>query len=645
MNNRYLLFYGAVLFLMIMAACAPQAQPADLPGSAPLGTEEVAPGDTDDLPVVDLVTLDLGEPPAGTSMRWLDDSLLVFVPGGEFEMGAGDRDNPVHKISLASFWIQNTEVTNRMYQVCVAAGVCTPPLDEKAAADLNDYFLRDRPAVDVSWEQSRTYCEWIGGTNPTEAQWEFAARGSDGNLFPWGDGQPTCDLSNFQGCLGKSSRVLEHPGGRSPFNALDMAGNVYEWVGDWYDPDYYPNGPDADPQGPNNGTERVVRGGSFESLPDELVSAKRFSELPQNHRADLGFRCVVEKPVIAPPYCETSAILPGDPSTPPPSTQCDIDLREAGRDCGQVSYDVDGPGRILSAGAVSSLTCERYSDSRVFCSGPGSTTGVVSVLYLCGEITPGMRRADPDCLAGYDFAPGSEVRCEYVPSPTPSGEECPGGVAVVGTDGETRCVHERHPVGEVREVTSEELSRGDCPPGMTPGTDSAGNPVCRGTAPDGRTVECARGEIPMMAADGSIRCVTPRLERSLEPVRESIEEAPCAEVGTYLSTDGICVGIAPEPGSTPTCLEGFTYDEQAGCCQAPAGGTYPGCGPDEVRYTSYGCGIPPDASGAVAVVTTFNATTGACGGRREGSDCSSYGEEISCNAAGCSWDKFSGTCN
>jgi formylglycine-generating enzyme required for sulfatase activity len=645
MDRRYQFIYGATLLLMSLAACAPQAQPTDLPASMPLATEEVAPGETADLPVIEPITLDLGDPPAGTSMRWLDDSRLVFVPGAEFEMGAGDRDNPAHRVSLASFWIQNTEVTNRMYQVCVAAGVCTPPLDPKASVDLNDYFLRDRPVVNVNWEQAQTYCGWINGTVPTEAQWELAARGLEGNLYPWGDGQPTCDLTNFQNCLGKSSRVLDHPDGRSPFNALDMAGNVFEWVGDWYDPDYYPNGPDMDPQGPNSGIERVVRGGGFESLPDDLASTRRFSESPQNHRADLGFRCVVQEPVIAPPFCETSAIVPGDPSVPPPTARCDIDVSEAGHGCGQVSYDIVGPGRILSAGAISSLTCERYSDSRVACSGPGSTTGVVSVLYFCGEITPGMRRADPSCLSGYDWAPGSEVRCEYVPSPPPSDAECRSGSPVPGPDGEPMCVDIAPASGEtIREVV-EESPGGGCAPGMTPGTDSAGNPVCRATTPDGRTVECSPGEVPVIGSDGSINCVTRRVVVDRESIREVREEDPCPEVGTYRSADGVCVGLAPGPGSTPTCLEGFSYNEQAGCCQAPVGGIYPGCGPDEVRYTGYGCGSRPDASGAVAVVTTFNATTGACGGSSGGPDCSSYGGEIACNAAGCSWDKVSGTCN
>ena len=103
--------------------------------------------------------------------------------------------------------------------------------------------MADFPVVGVRWDQAENYCHSIGGFLPTEAQWEKTARGPDGNLYPWGNTEPNCELLNFNECLGDTSPVIDYPAGASPYEVLDMAGNVFEWVADWYKLDYYVEAP------------------------------------------------------------------------------------------------------------------------------------------------------------------------------------------------------------------------------------------------------------------------------------------------------------------------------------------------------------------------------------------------------------------
>ena len=218
----------------------------------------------------------------------------VFVPGGTFAMGSDygkANETPVHYVTLESFWIDQTEVTNAQYAECVAAGVC----ERSEYADDPEFNGPDYPAVGVNWYDAKAYCEWAGGRLPTEAEWEYAARGPRGRFYPWGNASPTCTLAQFAECNGATIPVGSLVAGESWVGAQDMAGNVWEWVNDWYDADYYRNSPERNPHGPSSGEAKVLRGGSWSSNAQSVRSAFRLNVDPSNSNYNnYGFRCTQE---------------------------------------------------------------------------------------------------------------------------------------------------------------------------------------------------------------------------------------------------------------------------------------------------------------------------------------------------------------
>ncbi|NPV87581.1 MAG: SUMF1/EgtB/PvdO family nonheme iron enzyme [Anaerolineae bacterium] len=229
---------------------------------------------------------------------------LVYVPAGEFEMGSqeGDYDErPVHTVYLDAYWIDRTEVTNAMYAKCVQDGACDEP-GSRGSATRSDYYgnssYADYPVINVDWHMADAYCRWAGRRLPSEAEWEKAARGTDGREYPWGDGAPSCGLANYDAgnyCVGDTSAVGSYPEGASPYGALDMAGNVWEWVADWYDANYYANSPRENPKGASSGEYRVVRGGSWYYVVISVRAANRGRSVPSvtNDTSDGGFRCAL----------------------------------------------------------------------------------------------------------------------------------------------------------------------------------------------------------------------------------------------------------------------------------------------------------------------------------------------------------------
>ena len=229
---------------------------------------------------------------------------MVLVPAGEFIMGDNNgqqNEKPAHRVYLDAFYIDTYEVTNKRYQDCVSAGMCQPPINtfsETRSSYFGNPTYDDYPVIYVSWNMSRTYCEWRGADLPTEAQWEKAARGTAGRKYPWGEEWPDCRRVNFLDfstgvCVGDTSAVGSYESGKSPYGVYDMAGNVLEWIADWYSETYYQNSPGANPTGPDSGQFRMSRGGAWYGQVDHLYAYGRHVSLnpyPSGYH-DAGFRC------------------------------------------------------------------------------------------------------------------------------------------------------------------------------------------------------------------------------------------------------------------------------------------------------------------------------------------------------------------
>jgi len=251
----------------------------DTPTLAPTSTHTPAPTPTPTVPAA-----------APPRVREKDGMVKVYVPAGEFEMGSTDGysdEQPVHTVALDALWIDQTEVTNAQYTLCVKDGKC----EQSSYADDADFNRDDYPVVGVFWNDAVTYCQWAGARLPTEAEWEYAARGLEGNVYPWGDETPTCELAQYTDCSGYTVPVGSLPDGASWCGALGMAGNVWEWVADWYDEDYYGSSPSQNPAGPSSGEYKVLRGGSWLYPPTYVRSANRFRNDPDYRYNLIGFRC------------------------------------------------------------------------------------------------------------------------------------------------------------------------------------------------------------------------------------------------------------------------------------------------------------------------------------------------------------------
>lgn len=238
---------------------------------------------------------------------------MVLVPAGEFVMGSRNIDAVIqecksyvtecdqtwfqdelipHTVFLDDFYMDIYEVTNRNYAVCVDAGACQPPVNTTSSTR-SSYFgdpgFDDYPVIFIDWNMAKTYCEWRGARLPTEAEWEKAARGVDERTYPWGE-EIDNTFANYNNNFGDTSPVGSYESNQSPYGIYDMAGNVWEWVADYYSESYYRDSPASNPPGPSSGQGKVLRGGSWYDPAYLIRTTTRFMQVEPVDN-NYGFRC------------------------------------------------------------------------------------------------------------------------------------------------------------------------------------------------------------------------------------------------------------------------------------------------------------------------------------------------------------------
>ena len=241
-----------------------------------------------------------GQPPAEIAGK--DGAPMTLVPCGEFDMGSpeqgGDEDErPQHRVHVDAFYVDLYQITNGRYAAFLKNTRRAEPRGWKNVTLPAD---SDLPVVGVTWQDAAAFCRWAGNRLLTEAEWEKAARGTDGRKYPWGDDEPSPRHANY----GKSEddpeahllAVGSLEAGKSPYGVYDMAGNVWEWVADWYGETYYRQSPDRNPKGPPKGTSKVARGGAWDRHVFNVRSANRSAFNPSNRFKDVGFRCARNAP-------------------------------------------------------------------------------------------------------------------------------------------------------------------------------------------------------------------------------------------------------------------------------------------------------------------------------------------------------------
>lgn len=568
--------------LLALAACAPASTPTPslpAPTAAPPTPEPPAPE-----PTSTIVPVTLAGPQAGTEMAWADGSVLAYVPADKFTMGSGLPDAPQRTVFLDSYWIYQTEVTNSMYAFCVKVGACAPPAQEIGGVLYDNPIYANYPVVGVSWDMAANYCAWAGGSLPSEAQWEKAARGPSGYPYPWGNQEPSCSLGNFSGCVGALTDVTKYSASASPYGVLDMAGNVFEWVNDFYGAAYYNSAPAENPTGPEGGEMRVIRSNSYESAFEQAGASIRHYGGNAYHSRDLGFRCVVQNPPALAPMCQLSSYIPSAVVT---EGACQVPQVSIGDE--YCEFNKPQTSVKLPSGAAYEVRTDGYrcaeavvDGQRILtCTGPDGTTGEVTVCNPACSSLPEASGASPACDPGYGL--DSNNNCLYSPvSAEPTVAGCLAGYVMVERGGQKTCV-----------------------------TGLGGDGLC----PDGMYFDSAYGA-----------CASPSIGADL-PVGLN---QPDLAAQTYQG-----------------CLPGFSYSSEYQCCQPSLGGVYPGC-PLGSRYeaASQTC-VPAQLRLGGPGCVTISVNMLQCGEPFQVELCGRIKFETGCiknQVYNCKWNEAEGVC-
>jgi len=577
---RYMMLACILILTFILSACGATPTPQLIVVTATSLPATEAPTL---VPTPTFAPVAVSGPQNGSVMKWVDGSTLIFIPAGDFTMGDGVYALS-HNVTLDGYWIQETKVTNRMYEQCVKVGACTTPSQVLGGPVFSNPEYGNHPVVGVNWDQAQAYCAWTQGSLPTEAQWEKAARGANGNVYPWGSAAPACGLLNFANCYKSTSDVKAFAAaGASPYGLLDMAGNTFEWVNDWYSENYYTTSPIANPTGPDSGQYRVVRGSSFET-DDQLIasSIRRYNE-PVDGQRDTGFRCVVPNPQPIAPYCQLSAFVPTVANV---ATSCDL---PEGVVTNQYCFQGETYAEVqLSFGSTwevrgTRLLCTEAINGgirQLTCSGPETieSTNEIQVCNTSCSNTASAAGVSPVCESGYTLDPATGM-CNYTPVLSQiSVAGCPVGYSMLDRGGQQTCVVSKD-------------ANGFCPAGLY------------------------FDELAAM-------CVPPNGETSAP---YGIDNAPLA-AQTYAG-----------------CAAGYAYSDAFQCCQAVTGGTYPSCAPGYTYNADQVACVPAGTELSGAGCTTVRVTTIKCSDPVN--TCAQYNDQESrCIANLCSWNEAANSC-
>jgi len=340
--------FTALLLLLLVSACASEPSEEQQASSPPLDTDIPASPTVAEATLINTApasTEAAVEVEAGSILIALSDHKpMVFIPAGSFLMGAADSDanadddeKPQHSVDIDAFWMDQFEVSNAEYFNCVESGDCRAPaeIDSAGFAYAIASGSANAPVVNVSWDDAGDYCAWADKRLPTEAEWEKAARGEDERVYPWGtdpDAQNKAWFCNECIFSRENPEVLDDfsgpvpvgsfSDGQSPYGIEDLAGNVWEWVQDWYAGETYAELNQVNPEGPAEGDFRVVRGGSWTSPSTYLRSSYRQARGQASNWIDVGFRCVMAD--------DRDALVPIAQITPFPTIEVPTSIPSSG---------------------------------------------------------------------------------------------------------------------------------------------------------------------------------------------------------------------------------------------------------------------------------------------------------------------------